>query len=216
MFHSRIVLIIIGFLFIIGLGFYFSWKDFGPLFSKKDTVASIIKTTEKGTAHLGEAFRLKDTSGVYRTDKEFHGKIMLIYFGYSYCPDICPTALSAMSKALQSLGKEVNHIQPLFITVDPKRDTQELLTTYMKDFDSHFIALIGTEEELSSLKKGYKVYAAKVPTSDPQDPHYLMDHTSLIYVMDPTGKYITHFSHQINPSLLAKHLKEILSHYFPT
>ncbi len=201
----------IGFLSIIATGIYFSWQNFGPI--SKNT--SLLYVKEQGVPELGGPFQLRDQNGIYRTNKEFNGKILLVYFGYSYCPDICPTALSNISQALKSLGKNADYFQPLFITIDPNRDTQELLKTYMQDFDPHFIALTGTEEELLPLKKAYKVYASKAPSSIPQDPHYLVDHSSLIYVMDPKGKYIMHFSHQTDPVILEKSLKGLLNQYYP-
>lgn len=199
------------FVTIIGMGVYFSWQNFGPVTEN----TSLLYMKEQGTPELGGSFRLKDQNGVYRADKDFSGKILLVYFGYSYCPDICPTALSNISIALKNLGKDADHFQPLFITIDPNRDTQELLKTYMQDFDPHFVALTGKEEELLPLKKAYKVYASKAPSYIPQDPHYLIDHSSLIYVMDPKGKYIMHFSHQTDPATLEKSLKSLLKQYYP-
>ena len=112
----------------------------------------------RGNATIGGPFDLLDHNGKPRTNSDFHGQFMLIYFGYSYCPDVCPTALQIMSTALQFLGKKAASIQPIFITVDPKRDTPEHLKDYVKNFYPGMVALTGTEDLIKEVAKRYRIY----------------------------------------------------------
>ena len=118
---------------------------------------------------------------------------MLVYFGYSYCPDICPAALSSISKALLELGKK-KVIHAVFITLDPKRDTPENLQSYAQNFHSDLIMLTGGQSQIDQAIKVYKVHAAHVPAD--QGSTHKIDHSSLIYLMDKDGKYVTHFDHR--------------------
>jgi protein SCO1/2 len=140
-----------------------------------------------GTAAIGGPFRLVATDGTAVTDASYRGKWMLIYFGYTFCPDACPTALANMSAALKTLGNEADKVQPLFITVDPKRDTRQVLGEYLKSFDPRIIALTGSEEQTAAAAKAYKVYIGSSPGKAKDD--YLVDHSSFVYLMDPIGKF---------------------------
>jgi protein SCO1/2 len=162
-----------------------------------------------GVARLGGSFTLVDQNGQTRTDAEFRGKLMLIYFGYTFCPDACPTALQVMTVALDMLGDKGKAVQPIFITIDPARDTAPRLKEYMTNFHPRFVALTGSPEAIARAAKAYRVYYAKAQGpgsgSDPKD--YLMDHSSIIYLMDRKGLYITHFTHASNPEDLARAIR---------
>lgn len=150
-----------------------------------------------GIAQIGGPFTLVDQTGAVRTDKDFHGKLMLVYFGYTYCPDVCPTALQVMSVAVQDLGPKAKDVVPIFITVDPDRDTVKHLAAYVKNFDPRMVGLTGSADQIKQAAKVYRVYYRKAepaPGSPPKD--YLMDHSSVIYLMDRQGHYITHFTHR--------------------
>ncbi|MBT5264866.1 MAG: SCO family protein [Rhodospirillaceae bacterium] len=160
------------------------------------------------TASIGGPFSLIDQSGKTVTDESFRGKFMLIYFGYTFCPDVCPTSLSAMGDALDLLGIEADKIKPLFITVDPERDTVEVLADYHQHFHPFFSYLTGTPKQVAVAAKAYRVFFRKAPTADGKD--YFMDHTSLTLVMGPDGKYVGHFPHDSTPEQIAKGLRRFI------
>ena len=137
-------------------------------------------------APLGGPFSLTDQNGATRSDTEFRGKLMLIYFGYTNCPDTCPATLAAMSQALDQLGTAGGGVQPIFITVDPARDTPQQLKRYAANFSPRLITLTGTAEQLTAVEHEFRVYASKVPGGPIDD--YLLDHSSFIYLMDRDGK----------------------------
>jgi protein SCO1/2 len=162
----------------------------------------------RGTVQIGGPFELTDHTGKTVTDLDFRGRYMLIYFGYSYCPDVCPTELAKMSLALDLIGDKADRIAPIFITVDPERDTSAHLATYVTNFHERMVGLTGTEQQVSQAAKAYRIYFRKV--EDETSTDYLMDHSSIIYLMGPDGKYVTHFSHGTNAEDIAKRLNEIL------
>ena len=135
------------------------------------------------------------------TDETYHGRYMLIYFGYTFCPDVCPATLQIVASALDSLGDEADVIQPVFITVDPERDTVEQMATYVDYFGDNMIGLTGTAEQIDAVARAYRVYYARA--EDPSSTEYLMDHTSILYLMGPDGKFVKHFSYGTDPTELA-------------
>lgn len=166
------------------------------------------KTSPSGNALLGGYFALRNTKGLLVTPQMFQGRYMLLYFGYSFCPDICPTGLENMSEAMTLLGTEGKKVQPLFITVDPKRDTKEQLAQYMESFHPSFMALTGSKEEVDRAVKAYRVYAS--PVEDEGASDYLVDHSSIVYLMGLDGKFITHFTHQTPGDEMAFRIREII------
>jgi cytochrome oxidase Cu insertion factor (SCO1/SenC/PrrC family) len=152
---------------------------------------------------IGGPFALIDHTGKRRTDEDFRGKLLLIYFGYSYCPDVCPTDLQQIGLAIDRLGADGKAVQPLFITVDPERDTAAHLAEYVPLFHPRLIGLTGGAEQIRRVALAYKVYYAKYP---PDSPDYVIDHSSFIYLIDETGKYIGFFP----PGTTADRMIEIL------
>ena len=146
-----------------------------------------------GKALVGGPFTLTDDGGKRVTDKDYRGRHMLVFFGFTSCPDICPAGLQLIAAALENLGDKADRITPIFISVDPERDTPEKLAAYVKNFNPHLVGLTGTPEEIAAAAKAYKVYYKKVPNEAKPD-EYGMDHTSIIYLMDPTGEFVTHFT----------------------
>ena len=140
---------------------------------------------------IGGAFTLTDQNGVTRRPEDFRGHLMLVYFGYTFCPDACPTALQDMSRAIDLMGNRGNDVQPIFITIDPARDTVEQMKLYASNFHPRLIALTGTPEQVAEAAKAYRVYYEKDKSSGGDD--YLMDHTAFIYLMGQDGKYLSHF-----------------------
>jgi protein SCO1/2 len=166
--------------------------------------------TSTGTALVGGPFSLTDQTGRKVTDKDFLGKYMLIFFGYTYCPDICPTELQVMSAALDNLGAKADDIQPVFISFDPQRDTPEVLKQYISNFHPRLVGLTGTPEEIAAAAKAYRVYYNRVENSSGPDA-YLMDHSTITYLMDKQGKFLKHFSYSTDAAALSQALEKIIS-----
>lgn len=154
-------------------------------------------------AGIGGPFALTDQDGRRVTDKDFAGRFMLIYFGYTFCPDVCPTELNTMALALDKLGTRVR-VVPVFITVDPARDTSEALKTYLASFGSDFVGLTGSDSDIAAVAKAYRVYYKK---AEGADRDYLMDHTSLLYLMGPNGELAALFRTGANPDDIAAGIK---------
>jgi cytochrome oxidase Cu insertion factor (SCO1/SenC/PrrC family) len=154
---------------------------------------------------VGGPFELTDQTGHVSTERDFRGKLMLVYFGFTYCPDVCPTDLQAIGLALDKLGGDAERVQPLFITVDPERDTAEHLAQYVPMFHPRLIGLTGNAEAIRKTADAYKVYYAKVSLGKaPGD--YTVDHTAFIYLMDRDGNYLGFFP----PGTSADRMVEII------
>jgi len=159
---------------------------------------------------IGGPFALTDHNGNEVTDASFHGKFMLVFFGYTYCPDVCPTALTDISDAMDSLGDAAEKITPVFISVDPARDTPEHLKEYASYFHPRLVAMTGSEQAIKTVAKSYRVYYAKAKSEDEDPDSYLIDHSSIIYLMGPDGNFMTHFSHGTEPDVIAQRIREYL------
>nr|WP_244626863.1 SCO family protein [Bradyrhizobium ivorense] len=152
---------------------------------------------------VGGPFTLTDQAGHERTDRDFRGRLMLVYFGFTTCPDVCPTDLQAIGLALDRLGGDADSVQPIFITVDPERDTASHLADYVPLFHPRLVGLTGSLEAIRKVADAYKVYYAKVPL---QDADYTVDHTAYIYLMDRDGSYLGFFP----PGTSADRMVEII------
>jgi protein SCO1/2 len=161
-----------------------------------------------GVALVGGPFKLVSHKGEHVTDKDFRGKYMLVSFGYTYCPDVCPTELQVISAALDALGDKAKDIQPIFITIDPERDTVAVLAQYMASFHPSYIGLTGSPEAIAQAAKAYRVYYAKSENKSTGD--YLMDHSSIIYLMDKEGTFLKHFSYGTDAKALAQAIEEAI------
>ena len=144
---------------------------------------------------IGGPFELVDQHGVTRTAEDFRDRYMLIYFGFTHCPDSCPTALLKITHALEGLAEhdvaKAERVVPIFVSVDPERDTPAVLRSYAAHFHPRLVALTGTQKELERLGRAYGVFFAKVPTGPPGE--YLIDHTGFVYLIGPDGRYVEHF-----------------------
>ena len=173
----------------------------------------VLRDTPRGaagtalTSAIGGPFQLVDQNGKTVTDADLKGKWSLIYFGYTHCPDACPTALNDISIALSELGPKRDAVRPVFITVDPERDTPETLKAYVTSFDAPILALTGTADQVATAAKGYRVYYAKHPEGGGD---YSMDHSSVIYVMDPEGRFTASFTHESAPEQISERLKKLI------
>lgn len=156
---------------------------------------------------VGGPFALVDAQGRAVTDADFRGRLMLVFFGFTYCPDVCPTALTSIAQALDRLGPDADKVVPVFITVDPERDTPEQLKEYVRHFHPRLIGLTGTPGQIAAAAKAYRVYYAKArPQGMPPDD-YTMDHTSITYLMGRDGKFLAHFSHGAEPEAIAQRVR---------
>jgi cytochrome oxidase Cu insertion factor (SCO1/SenC/PrrC family) len=162
--------------------------------------------TSAGEALIGGPFILTDQHGKRVTEKDFAGRYMLIYFGYTFCPDICPTSLTTMAAALDRLPQEqAEQVVPVFITVDPARDTVEQLAAYAPLFHPRLVALTGSEDEVREAARAWRVYY-HVPDEEGDD--YLVDHSTFVYLMGPDGSYRTHFGIDTSPEKMAEVIGE--------
>lgn len=158
------------------------------LWLRPDTVGQAIRSAAgvaSPAVSVGGAFSLVDQAGRPVTEATWRGRWMLIYFGYTTCPDVCPTELQTMAAALESLGSQAAQVVPIFITVDPERDTPARLADYVKLFDDRLVGLTGTAQQIDTVARAYRVYYARVTSA--QSTTYLMDHSSFVYLMGPDG-----------------------------
>lgn len=159
-------------------------------------------------ALIGGPFAMVDHDGKAVTQADYAGRYMIVYFGYTFCPDVCPLGLQLIGEALDIFaenGGDVSKVAPLFVTVDPERDTPEILKEYLSNFHPAFRGLSGSLAQLTEMGKAYRVYFAKVK-DETSSADYLMDHTSITYLMGPDGGYVGHFSHNTTPQAMAERL----------
>src|SRR6516164_1182229 len=171
--------------------------------------ASMPNVTSSLTGAIGGPFTLTAADGRTVTDQTYRGKWLLIYFGYTSCPDACPTALDNIGVALDRLGAETAVVQPIFITVDPKRDNREALAEYLKSFDPRIVALTGTADQIVAVVKEYRVYLSAHSESGGD---YLVDHSSLYYLMNPDGKFVNVIPGDLPGDDMADRLRDLTKH----
>lgn len=194
-----IVALPVTFVFALALNLYV-WSGSGD--------ALIGRVVSTGTATIGGPFTLTDQDGRTRSSKEFAGRYMLVYFGYAQCPDVCPTTLAFMTDALRKVGPQSKQIVPIFITIDPERDTSKTLKPYVRSFDPGLIGLTGDLATIKKVAAAYKVYFKKQPTGG---NNYGMDHSNAIYLMGRDGRYIAYWDDTaIGPDKLAAEIREKL------
>ena len=170
--------------------------------------AQFTGSGSSGTADVGGPFELVNQDGAKVTDADFRGKLLLIYFGFTYCPDACPTALGVMGAAIEKLDVAGERVTPILISIDPARDTPQALKEYVGNFHSRMVGLTGTDEQIAKVAKAYRVFYQKAPGATGTD--YLMDHSTLIYLMDGEGKFLTYFGPQATPDEVAEAIRKYL------
>jgi protein SCO1/2 len=156
---------------------------------------------------IGGPFRLTDQNGRTVTEADFKGKPFLVFFGFTHCPDVCPTSLFEISEVLKAMGSDADRVNAFFVSVDPERDTAAAMKDYLSSFDPHLKGLTGDPEAVAKVLSAYRVYAKKVPL---KDGDYTMDHTALIYLMDKNGQFVSPFNLKRTPEEAAKDLKRYL------
>ncbi len=175
-----------------------------------DRAARLMDDLMWGRGHVGGPFALIDQTGKPRSDTDFRGKLLLVFFGYTTCPDICPTELMQIGLAVDRLGDAADQVQPLFISVDPERDTPEVLAPYVAQFHPRLIGLTGTPEQVRAVADAYKAYYAKYLPAD--GAAYLIDHTGFVYLMGRAGEYLGFFP----PNTSADRMVEIIRQHLAT
>jgi protein SCO1/2 len=168
-----------------------------------------FQNTDVTGLDYAKGFALTDHTGKPRTLADFKGKAVVVFFGYTQCPDVCPTTMAEMASVMQKLGPLADQVQVLFITLDPERDTQELLANYVPAFDKRFIGLRGTPEQTAQTAKEFKVFYSKVPGTDPGS--YTIDHTAGSYVFDRDGRLRLFIRHGQGPDPIVHDLRQLLS-----
>jgi len=177
-------------------------------------LALAVRETPRGAAGtalasaIGGPFRLIDQNGKPVSDADLKGKWQLVFFGYTHCPDTCPTALNEIALALDQLGVKRGEVEIVFITVDPERDTPEVMKSYVQSFDAPIIALTGSPDAVAQAAKAYRVYYAKHPRGDGD---YDMDHSAVIYVMNPEGRFTATFTPDSTADAIAQRLQKLIS-----
>src|ERR1700684_2728191 len=169
------------------------------------TAAQMMDDLMYGRGTVGGPFTLTDQNGRRRSDRDFRGKLMIVYFGYTFCPDVCPADLMAITQALDALGPAADGVQPIFITVDPERDSK-LLAEYVRAFHKSLIGLTGSPEEIRKVANAYKAFYTKVPGT--RDGDYAIDHAGVIYLMGRRGEYLGFLAPQTGPEKLTEILRK--------
>jgi protein SCO1/2 len=171
--------------------------------------ASDPSVETSGKALIGGPFTLVDQTGKTVTQQDFRGRYMLVFFGFTHCPDICPAELQAISASLDELGAKAAEVVPVFITLDPERDTQDVMADYVKNFGSRFVGLTGSPEAIAAAAKAYRIEYSNFQ-EDKTKADYSIDHSALVYLMGQDGEYITHFPY----GTPASKMTETLRRYF--
>jgi len=159
---------------------------------------------------IGGRFTLSTPDGTTVTDRTYRGKWLLVYFGYTFCPNSCPTTLLEIATALKKLGPDAAKVQPLFITIDPRRDTPEVMQQYTQSFDPRIVGLSGTEQQIAAVAHEYGAYYVRHGTG-PDARDYVMDHSTYLYVMDPDGKFVSAFDSGTAADRIADTLRKLLA-----
>lgn len=193
-----LVLLPVALIMALVLGYY--------IWQASDGLPGLGRVVSEGTPSIGGPFTLIDQDGRKRSSADFRGRYMLIYFGYSYCPDVCPTTLALMGDALAKVDPKGARIVPIFITIDPERDTPVRMKAYVRAFGPQFVGLTGDVKTIGKVAGDYRVYFTKHPLDG---GNYGMDHSSVIFLMGPDGKFIGYWDDTaIGPDKLAQELRE--------
>lgn len=190
-----------------------AWIAWNSIDQSRMASSNAAPATARPAVTIGGPFQLIDHNGKPASDSDYRGRFMLIYFGYGYCPDVCPTELANMAAALDRLGNRAKRVQPLFITIDPARDTPKFLAGYVANFHPRLIGLTGTAEQIAGAAKAYRVFYAQsrevsAGQSEKTGPaagsaEYFMDHSGFVYLMGPDGEYRTMFRRAASPQAIA-------------
>ena len=169
--------------------------------------ASHYQGNGPGASAIGGPFKLVDQNGKPITEQDMKGRPYLVFFGYTHCPDVCPTTLFELSEVLRVLGRDADKTGALFVSIDPERDTPAVMKDYLSSFDPHLRGVTGDVAQIAAVEKTYRVYAKKVPTTNGE---YSMDHTALVYLMDKQGRFVAPFKLDRKPEEAAAELRRYM------
>lgn len=195
---AKIVAIVASVLIVLGCYFFLTT----PSAQKR----KYSTTHDQNKIDIGGEFELINLDGKLENSAKYIGKYRLVYFGFTYCPDICPTALNLMSQIIDNLDKYGVEIVPIFVTIDPNRDSIAVLKPYLMHFNKKIIGYTGTDEQIRKVANQFKVYYAKVPRHDAPAEDYLLDHSSFLYFLDIHGNFIKHFPSSSSPNIVANEI----------
>lgn len=187
---------------------WFQFRPAPPIEGRRADAARLMNELMVGRTPVGGPFTLTDPDGGRRHLSDFRGKVVLLYFGYTTCPDVCPTDLMAIGQLIRSLGADGEEVQPLFVTLDPERDTRDVLRAYAASFHPRFVSLTGTEAEVRRVATSYKVFFEKV--TPPGASIYLIDHAAFVFLLDRDGRYAGLFPPGTPPERMAVMVRELL------
>lgn len=201
----RGALVVLALVVLVGAGFLAARQHFGKPMAGRVEPAAVAGS-------IGGPFTLVDQDGRTVTDASFRGKYMLIYFGFTYCPDVCPTSLARNTDALRLLGPPAaDRIVPILISVDAERDTPEKMKQYVEAFDPRLVGLTGSAEQIAKAAEAYRVFYGKVPAAADAPPNsYLVDHSAFTYLMGPDGSFLRFFRHGLTPEEVAAELRDVV------
>lgn len=195
------------FVLLIGFGFWM----YGQLGSG-DVMSGAFQESEQTRVDIGGAFNLTDHTGRQVTEADFAGGYTLMYFGFTYCPDFCPAALQVVTAALDQLEEQdpdvAKAVTPIFVSVDPERDTVEAMADYVGHFHPRMVGLTGTPEQIAEAAKNYRIYYQRVESE--AATYYLVDHSTYLYLIGPDSYYVTHFSHDATSEEVAERVKVVI------
>lgn len=187
-------------LFMVATGVY-QWRHLSRMDEPPPSVLPAVQ--------IGGPFRLIDHAGRSVSDADYQGKYLLVFFGYTFCPDVCPTELTVIAEALDLLGPLAEPIQPLFVSVDPARDTPAVLAEYVRQFHPRIVGLTGGLDDIAQMARSYRAFFAKSEATK-DSPDYLIDHSALAYLMGPDGKFVTTFAYNTTAEKMAAGLRKFL------
>ena len=171
---------------------------------------SVSSTNPSRRGPVGGAFRLIDHHGGEVTDETYRGSYVLLFFGFTHCKVVCPRALGRLTNVLDALGPLAEKVRPLYVTVDPERDTPEVMRAFLENAYPRFIGLTGSRERIDEAKKAFRVFARRA--SDPDDPEgYAVPHSAITYLLEPGGRYVTHFTDAVDEEQITARLRSLLS-----
>ena len=195
---------------IIGVGFGLRVFNKNEIAVKPVKTSATVKSYSTGTPEIGGKYLLINQNGETVSNNTYLGKYVLIFFGYTFCPDVCPNTLSIFSSVLDLLGQDAAKVKPVFVTVDPVRDTPEKLRSYLMHFNKNLDGLTGSTDQIQQVKKIFRIYAVKSQQDEIDFKDYLMDHSTVSYLMGPDGKFITFFRYGAEPEVIVTKLKNFL------
>lgn len=195
---------------VVGVGFGLKVSNNSKISEEPRKNMSTTKSYSSGIPDIGGDYSLVNHNGKVVSRDAYLGKYVLIFFGYTFCPDICPTTLNTFSRVIDLLGQNAEKVKPVFVSIDPIRDSPEHLKSYLKHFHKNFDGLTGSIEQIEQVKKVFRIYAMKSEQDSADNKDYLMDHSSVSYLLGPDGKFITFFRYGADVDTIVSKIRELI------